>query len=77
MKPIMPSHVGLWRASTTGDAFSLSLGFRSDVPGGQELMGWSIIPAGLVLGGAFAMITWLYSRWSLRRLAAVSRPVGV
>jgi uncharacterized membrane protein len=71
-KPIVPRHVGLWIPADPMSAFSFVLGVTSREAHGTELLGWWIIPVGLILGAAAARLTFRYSRWSLRRLA---RPV--
>jgi hypothetical protein len=47
-KPFHPARVGLWKAGS--DDFSLHLGLASSAaaPAGNEILGWSIIPLGLI-----------------------------
>lgn len=47
-KPFHPARVGLWK--TGADDFSLHLGLASSAaaPVGDEILGWSIIPLGLI-----------------------------
>jgi len=66
-KPIWPSRVGLWRLPTTDGDLSVSLG-RSLHPIGQELLGWWIVPLGLLLGAALAFLTWRFGLAGVRRL---------
>ena len=83
VKPFAPGQVGLWVPEThawaktdlkpgpTHDphAYSLVLGVSKTYPHGQELLGWWIIPIGLILGVLTGWLTYRYGRWSLRRLA--------
>lgn len=50
-KPLAPAKVGLWHFD---DEFSLHLGFgTSSIPQtGTELLGWWLVPAGILLGSA-------------------------
>ena len=73
VKPFLPSDVGLWRRG--GETFSLTLGLMNHRPAGAELMGWWIVPVGLLVGPLLAFATWRYGRWSLRRLALAATPV--
>ena len=73
VKPFLPNDVGLWRRG--GERFSLTLGLMNHPPAGAELMGWWIIPVGLLMGPLLAFATWHYGRWSLRRLSVAAAPV--
>ena len=65
IKPFAPDHAGLWM-SGHGETFSLDLGIHGDAMTGQELLGWWIIPIGIVVGGAFLWLTWRFNRAALR-----------
>lgn len=56
-KPVHPHTAGLWMIPDPTDrfSFSLSLGFHSLPPGSKDILGWWIVPIGLVT--AFAL--WL------------------
>jgi hypothetical protein len=69
MKPFRPEHVGLWR--TAPDAYSM--GALSHPAEGRELLGWWIIPVGLVLGFAFGYLTWRFGRFSIRAMVRSGR----
>jgi len=55
-KPVNPSRVGLWK---TGDEFSLHLGLGRGLPlpPGHELLGWWIIPLGLLAALGLVLLT--------------------
>jgi hypothetical protein len=59
LKPLHPQTSGLWKipAGPEGSAISLRLGFGSPPSGASDLLGWWIIPIGLVVGCALVMLT--------------------
>jgi hypothetical protein len=61
-KPFIPDRVGLWR---TEDDFSLHLGFAQPGPG-IEMLGWWIVPIGLIGGAAGMWLTTRLARWAIR-----------
>jgi hypothetical protein len=66
LKPFLPKNDGLWyEQRPTGATMSLSV---TTNPTGHELLGWWIIPLGLVLGALVLWCTWRYGLWSVRRL---------
>jgi hypothetical protein len=66
-KPFWPHRVGLWRLPTPDGDLSVSIG-RTLHPVGQELVGWWIVPLGLLLGSALAFLTWRFGLAGVRRL---------
>ena len=64
-KPFHPTRVGLWKMGA--DDFSLHLGLASSAaaPAGVEILGWSIIPLGLI---AAVILVSLALKIDLRRL---------
>jgi uncharacterized membrane protein len=65
-KPFIPHNDGLWYASRpSGVTMSLSI---TTNPTGQELLGWWLIPIGLIGGALVLYATWRYGLWSVRRL---------
>jgi len=61
MKPFLWEKVGLWVHSN-----GLTMGTISSTETGQELMGWWIIPFGLIVGPLFLIGTTRFLRWMLR-----------
>jgi uncharacterized membrane protein len=68
MKPIFPDHVGAW----LGDG-GFSMGMMVPAPHRTEILGWWIIPIGLVAGTLLIIATTRFLRWMLR--FAARRPV--
>jgi hypothetical protein len=64
VKPFRPDRTGLY---SLGDELSLRLGMSGSVPGGEELLGWWIVPLGLLLGGMAYGATVSFARWAIRR----------
>jgi len=64
-KPIAPGSVGLWQLGP--DSYSLTLGFAGP-PAGRELLGWWIVPIGLLAGVGVLWLTTWFARWSIRQL---------
>ena len=69
LKPVHPQTAGLWKipAGAEGSAFSLHLGFGSVPPGASDVLGWWIIPIGLVVGCALVMLTTRFGLGCARR----------
>ena len=68
MKPFAPSRVGLWHLNGDPDNFSLVLGLGSgSPPPGTELLGWWIMPLGLLIGIGLFLLTARFGLWSLRK----------
>jgi len=69
LKPLHPQTAGLWILPAGSDDFliSLRLGFGSAPPGGRELLGWWIVPIGLVAGCALVMLTTRFGLWCVRQ----------
>ncbi|MGH9868642.1 MAG: HAAS signaling domain-containing protein [Candidatus Polarisedimenticolia bacterium] len=64
LKPFTPGRVGLWRLDR--GEYSLRLGFGS-VTGGEELLGWWIVPIGLAAGAAGIWLAMRIGRWGIER----------
>jgi len=69
VKPFTPERIGLWVVG--GDDPSFMLG-RTDMPVGEEMLGWSVIPIGLSLGTLIIYLTWRMSVPVLRSTVGVS-----
>jgi hypothetical protein len=67
-KLFAPDRAGLWSMS---DGLSLRLGFGAAPPDGAELLGWSIVPLGLLTGISLLFLT---ARFGLRAVRSLQRP---
>jgi uncharacterized membrane protein len=69
LKSFHPRTAGVWLLPAGADDFEISvrLGFGSAPLGGREVMGWWIIPLGLVLGCALVMLTTRFAIWCVRQ----------
>jgi hypothetical protein len=68
VKPFHPQTAGLWvfRDSTGNLVTSLRLGFGSPPVGGRDVLGWWIVPIGLVVGCGLLMLTTRFALWCAR-----------
>ena len=67
LKPFRPERAGLFRTAA-GDELTLRLGLSgSPTPPGEELLGWWIVPLGVLLGGTAYGLTVSFARWAIRR----------
>jgi hypothetical protein len=68
LKPFHPQSAGLWRIPDPADptSMSLRLGFSGPPAGAHELLGWWIIPFGLVAGALLVFVTIRLGSWSIR-----------
>jgi hypothetical protein len=68
LKPFHPHTAGLWIIPDgAGDSeISVRLGFGS-IPAGRELLGWWIVPLGLIAGFGLVMLTTRFAVWCARR----------
>jgi hypothetical protein len=69
LKPFHPQTAGLWllRGSTGDPEISLRLGFGSVPAGGMDILGWWIVPIGLLSGCAVVMLTTRFALWCARQ----------
>jgi hypothetical protein len=69
LKPFHPQTAGLWllRGSTGDPEISLRLGFGSVPAGGMDILGWWIVPIGLLAGCAVVMLTTRFALWCARQ----------
>jgi len=74
-KPFSPNRTGLWHVD--GESLSLHLGLASGPsPVGQELLGWWIVPLGLVVGVGGVWLTTRFGRWCIRRFRRTRRQIA-
>lgn len=76
LKIIHPQTTGLWAfRNSTGDLeISLRLGFGSPPVGGRDVLGWWIVPVGLVVGCGLVMLTTRFAVWCARQCLRMSMP---
>jgi uncharacterized membrane protein len=69
LKAFHPRTAGVWLLPNGADDFEISvrLGFGSAPLGGREVLGWWIIPLGLVVGCALVMLTTRFAIWCVRQ----------
>lgn len=69
LKPFHPQTAGLWisRDSNNDLSFSIRLGFGSVPVNKHEVLGWWIVPIGLVVGCGLVMLTTRFALWCARR----------
>jgi hypothetical protein len=69
LKPFYPAAAGLWISrDSTGDlAISLHLGLGTVPSGAREVLGWWIVPIGLLAGCGLVMLTTRLALWCVRQ----------
>jgi hypothetical protein len=68
LKTIHPQSGGLWAFPNGADTeFSLRLGFGTPPPGGRDLLGWWIVPVGLIVGCGLVILTTRLALWCARQ----------
>jgi len=68
LKTIHPQSGGLWAFPNGADTeLSLRLGFGTPPPGGRDLLGWWIVPVGLIVGCGLVMLTTRLALWCFRQ----------
>jgi len=69
LKIIHPTTAGLWTFRDRGGDLqvSLRLGFGSVPAGGRDVLGWSIVPIGLLVGCGLVMLTTRFALWCARQ----------
>jgi HAAS domain-containing protein len=72
-KPFNPQRVGLWRLDDPEASWSLHLGFR-EAPHGTEVLGWWMVPLGLLVGSGVFLVT---VRYGLRSLGTLRRTLTI
>ena len=69
LKPFHPQTAGLWllRDSAGDLEISIRLGFGSVPTAGRDVLGWWIVPIGLLAGWAILMLTTRFALWCARQ----------
>ncbi|HZQ70081.1 MAG TPA: DUF1700 domain-containing protein [Terriglobales bacterium] len=69
LKLVHPQTAGVWTArDANGDLqISVRLGFGSPPPGAHEILGWWIVPLGILVGFSLVMLTTRFALWCARR----------
>ena len=71
VKPFMPGRVGLWVQRVPPDDWSLQLGRVATAPtDAREVLGWYIVPLGLLVGGIALTATSRYLLAKVRKFRA-------
>ena len=68
VKPFLPNHAGLWRTPDPRFGYHWALGVEFPAPGGQEMLGWWIIPIGAVGGLLAGYLTWRFGIFAVRQM---------
>lgn len=65
LKPFHPATAGLWALRNGADDLELSvrMGFGAAPSNGHELLGWWIVPLGIVIGCGLVILTTRFSLW--------------
>jgi Protein of unknown function (DUF1700) len=68
LKPFHPRSAGLWASrDSTGDLLlSIRLGFGSAPASGRDVLGWWIVPIGLLVGSGLVIATTRIALWCVR-----------
>jgi hypothetical protein len=69
LKIIHPQTAGLWLLHHGADGWELSvrLGFATPPPDARDVLGWWVVPLGLVVGCGLVMLTTHFSLWCVRQ----------
>jgi hypothetical protein len=70
-KPINPHRVGVWRVQ---DGFSLHMGLSHEVPPGQEVLGWWLVPLALIVSFILVLLTTEMGVRTIRRFQQARFP---
>lgn len=75
LKPFHPHTAGLWVShDSRGDLWiSLGLGFGSAPAGAKDVLGWWIVPLGLLVGCGLVMLTTRFAAWCARQYRRTRR----
>ncbi|MGA2003245.1 MAG: hypothetical protein ABSG70_07680 [Terriglobales bacterium] len=67
LKPMHPQTAGLWVLPGDPHNYSLRLGFGPVPVGGREVLGWWMVPLGLLVGGGLCLFTTEVGLWCARQ----------
>lgn len=69
LKIIWPRATGLWKTSYTDGSWGLGFSSSSGAPpaNSTDLLGWWVIPIGLIVGGGLLLLTFRFGTWSIRK----------
>lgn len=72
LKLIWPRATGFWMefypdGSPKSASGGFGSGYATQPPPGRELLGWWLVPIGLVLGAALLFVTFRFGTWSIRK----------
>ena len=69
LKPFHPHTAGLWMINDSAGDWELSIrmGFGGVPPNGHELLGWWMVPLGLILGVGLVLLTTRLVLWCARK----------
>jgi hypothetical protein len=72
LKLMWPRATGFWMefypdGSPKSASGGFGSGYISQPPPGREVLGWWLVPIGLVLGGALLFLTFRFGTWSIRK----------
>lgn len=70
MKPILPDRVGAWLSP-----HGFTIGVSDAMPAATDVLGWWLIPVGLIGGAIFLIATTRFLRWMLRYASRQHLPV--
>jgi hypothetical protein len=76
LKPLHPQTAGLWRLSDEAHSYSLRLGFSGVPAGATDVLGWWIVPVGLLAGGGLCLLTTQVALWCVRQYRKPHTPRG-
>jgi hypothetical protein len=65
LKLTNPHRTGVYGVFTAHDS---SLSFQSGGPSDHDLLGWWLLPLGLIVGGGLLFLTFRFGLWSIRKI---------
>lgn len=64
-KLFLPAHIGLWIQTQT-EPHTAAFGLQTHIPAGHEVLGWWIVPIGLIVGLGITIVTLQFDLWCIR-----------